>query len=366
MARNTFSVVIMLGCLLKGNHIMKVRKHVLSIAATALCCASAASVSAQTLYVAANGGSTEKLMKEKLFPAFEAANPGAKLVQVTGTSTETLAKLQAQRNKPEIGVALIDDGPMWQALQMNFCDPIQADTFKGLYPIANIDGRAVGVGLVSSVLAYNTEVFKKNGWAAPDSWEALKDPKFKQKVVVPSITNTYGLHALVVFARLRGGGEKNIDPGFKAMIDEVGPNVVAWEPAPGKLSEMFQNGSTIPAVHGSGRVQALKNTGFPVEAVYPKEGAVALQVAACPIAKSPQPELAQKFLKFLVQPEAQQLLAASEGWGPTNTATKLPTDVASRVAYGEEAVNKMMVLDWTTINEKRGEWTSRWNRTVER
>ena len=345
---------------------MKVRLNAVSAALAAVCCLASVSASAQTLYVAANGGSTERLMKEKLFPAFEAENPGAKLVQVTGTSTETLAKLQAQRNKPEIGVAVIDDGPMWQALQLGFCDPIKADTFEGLYPMANIDGKAVGVGMVSSVLAYNTEAFKKMGLPAPTSWEALTDPKFKQKVVVPSITNTYGLHALVVFAKLRGGSEKNIEPGFKAMIDEVGPNVVAWEPAPGKLSEMFQNGRTILAVHGSGRVQALKNTGFPVEAVYPKEGAVALQVAACPVAKSPQPELAQKFLKFMVRPENQQLLAASEGWGPTNKSTKLPDDVAKRVAYGEEAVNKMIVLDWTTINEKRGEWTTRWNRTVER
>jgi len=255
---------------------------------------------------------------------------------------------------------------MWQALQLGFCDPIAPETYKGLYPIANIDGRAVGVGLVATGIAYNTEAFKKMGIAPPDSWEALVDPRLKQKVVIPSITNTYGLHTLVVFAKLRGGGEKNIDPGFKAMIDEASPNVVAWEPAPGKLAEMFQNGSTILAAHGSGRVQALKNTGFPVEFVYPKEGAVALQIAGCPIAKSPEPELAQKFLAFLVRPESQKLLAESEGWGPTNTATKLDEAVAKRVPYGSDAVSKMMALDWTTINPKRAEWTTRWNRTVER
>ncbi|MDQ2185271.1 ABC transporter substrate-binding protein [Alcaligenaceae bacterium A4P071] len=346
---------------------MKLRTHAVTTALAALCCAAAAATaSAQTLYVAANGGSTEKLMKEKLFPEFEAENPGVKVVQVTGTSTETLAKMQAQRNKPEIGVAILDDGPMWQALQLGFCDPIQADTYKGLYDMANIDGKAIGVGLVATGLAYNTEAFKKLGLPAPTSWEALVDPKLKQKVVIPSITNTYGLHTLVVFAKLRGGSEKDIDPGFKAMIDEAGPNVVAWEPAPGKLAEMFQNGSTILAAHGSGRVQALKNTGFPVEFVYPKEGAVALQVAACPVNKSPEPELAQKFLKFMVRPKTQELLAQSEGWGPTNTASKLPDDVAKRVPYGPEAVKNMQVMDWTTINAKRSEWTTRWNRTVER
>ena len=64
---------------------MKVRLNAVSAALAAVCCLASVSASAQTLYVAANGGSTERLMKEKLFPAFEAENPGAKLVQVTGT-----------------------------------------------------------------------------------------------------------------------------------------------------------------------------------------------------------------------------------------------------------------------------------------
>jgi putative spermidine/putrescine transport system substrate-binding protein len=150
------------------------------------------------------------------------------------------------------------------------------------------------------------------------------------------------------------------------MIDEAQPNVLSWEPAPGKLSEMFQNGSVILAAHGSGRVQALKNTGFPVEMVYPKEGAVSLQIAGCAINKSPQPELAQAFLEFLVRPENQILLAESEGWGPTNKTVELSDDLAQKVPYGAKAVENMLVMDWNSINPKRTEWTTRWNRTVER
>lgn len=344
---------------------MKLRKPTLLAASIALCFA-AATAHAQTLYVAANGGSTERTLNEQIFPVFEAENPGAKVVQVTGTSVETLAKLQAQRNKPEIGVAIIDDGPMWQAMQLGFCDDINPDTYKDLYSISNADGKAVGVGMVATGLAYNTEAFEELGIPAPDSWEALVDPRMEQKVVIPAISNTYGLHTLVVFAKLRGGSETDIDPGFDAMINEASKNVVAWEPAPGKLAEMFQNRSTILAAHGSGRVQALKSTGFPVEFVYPKEGAVALQILACPIANSPEPELAQKFLELIVRPEFQEILAESEGWGPTNTKTQLADDVAKTVPYGPEAVENMQLIDWTEANPKRAEWTTRWNRTVER
>jgi putative spermidine/putrescine transport system substrate-binding protein len=35
------------------------------------------------------------------------------------------------------------------------------------------------------------------------------------------------------------------------------------------------------------------------------------------------------------------------------------------VPYGEN-VAKLLPTDWNVVNEKRAEWTNRWNRTVER
>jgi len=67
--------------------------------------ATASLASAQTeLYVGSFGGSTEQLFREKLIPAFEAKH-NAKVVYVPGNSTDTLAKLSAQRGKQDISVA---------------------------------------------------------------------------------------------------------------------------------------------------------------------------------------------------------------------------------------------------------------------
>src|SRR5690625_7792619 len=46
---------------------------------------------------------------------------------------------------------------------------------------------------------------------------------------------------------------------------------ISWEPSPGKMTELFQNGEAILGVWGSGRVHALKSTGFPVEFVRSEE-----------------------------------------------------------------------------------------------
>lgn len=342
-------------------------RKLLSIALAAAFMGAASPGFAEDLYVGAYGGSTEKLFKEKIIPEFE-KQTGARVIYVAGNSTDTLAKVQAEKNNPQFDVILVDDGPMQQAVQYGFCADIEpAPVFDDLYPLARIAGtKAYALGVLGTGIFYNTEYFKKQNWPAPTSWEDLTDKKYKGKLVIPPITNGYGLHTLVKFSELRGGGVNNIDPGFKAMIDEVGPNVLAWEPSPGKMTELFQNGDAVIGVWGSGRVQALKDTGFPVEFVYPKEGATALFTAACPVAKPNPKALAQKFLQFIYTPEIQALLAANQAWGPMNSKVQLSPEVAATVPYGPEQIGKLQAIDNTTVNAKRAEWTNRWNRTVER
>lgn len=327
----------------------------------------AAAADTPTLYLGSYGGSTQEVFQSKLLPKFEKEH-NVKIVYIPGNSSDTLAKLQAQKNAPEMDVVLLDEGPMYQAVQFGFCDKIDksAPVYKDLYSLANLGPKAVALGTIATGLFYNTEAFKKKGYAPPTSWFDLANPKFKQKIVIPPINNTYGLQTLIMFAKLNHGGEKNIAPGFNYIIKKVNPNVLAWEPSPGTMTSLFQNQEAILGVWGSGRVEALKETGFPVKFVYPKEGAMALQIAICPIVKSNVPKLSQELIQYLLSPQVQQVLAKHQGWGPVNKTTKLSPDVAAKVPYGPAAINSMLKTDWDIVNPKRAEWTSRWNRTVER
>jgi putative spermidine/putrescine transport system substrate-binding protein len=82
-----------------------------------------ASAEQTTLYVAGYGGSFKKTIREEVIPPFEQAN-GVKVEYVAGNSTDTLAKLQAQKGNQQIDVAILDDGPMYQAIQLGFCDKV--------------------------------------------------------------------------------------------------------------------------------------------------------------------------------------------------------------------------------------------------
>jgi putative spermidine/putrescine transport system substrate-binding protein len=339
----------------------------LSVLGVALIAFSASYAGAQTIYMGGSGGSTEKLFKEKIIPSFE-AKTGAKVVYIAGNSTDILAKLQAQKAKPEMSVALIDDGPMYQAIGQGLCTKVEeVGTIKELYPNARMVGdKSVGIGFIATGLAYNKDIFAKNGWPAPTSWQDLTDPKYKGKVVIPPITNGYGLLTLVMMARLSGGGEAKMDPGFEVMTKKVAPNVLAWEPSPGKMAQLMQTGEAALVVWGNGRVQAVVDQGAPVQFVYPKEGAVALMVAGCVVEGAPQPKLGQQLLQHVVSAESQALMATVIGYGPVNKTTKLDPKVAEVVVFGPEKVSALIAPDYNIINPNRAEWTKRWNRAVEK
>lgn len=339
-----------------------------ALAAVALLTAFGAPAFAQkTFTLAGYGGSFEKTMREQVIPGFE-KKFGVSVTYVAGNSTDTLAKLQAQKGNQVIDAIIVDDGPMYQAIDLGFCGKLAAaDVYKDVYSIMKFkDDRAMGVGMVGTGMMYNKAVFAEKGWSAPTSWEDLKDPKYKGVVVIPPLNNTYGLHAVVMMARIRGGGEANIDPGFEAFKKDIGPNILAYEPSPGKMTELFQSKQGLIGVWGSGRVKALADaTGFPIEFVYPKEGGLALGVAACTVDGSKNDAEAQGFIQHLVSPEVQVILAKGAGFGPTNTTVELSPDDQRGLPYGDQVKN-LKTVDWSVINPVRQDWNKRWTREIER
>ena len=337
------------------------------VAAGALLAFSSTPLTAQqkTLTVAAYGGTWEQTLRKSVIPDFEAKH-GVKVEYVAGNSTDTLAKLQAQKANQVIDVAIVDDGPMYQAIQLGFCARIEGLPKDQLYDAAKFkDDKAVAVGQTGTGFMINTKVFKEKGWATPVSWNDLKDPKYKKVLVIPPINNTYGLYTLMMFARIGGGGEKSIEPGFKIMKDEVNPNVLVYEPSPGKMTELFQSGQALIAVWGTGRVQAFANSGFPVDFVYPKEGAPILLASACPVAKASISPLAHEFIKTIISSNVQTVLAKEMGNGPVNKMVDVNMAELKMAPVGERS--KLIIApDWDAINVNREEWTKRWNREVER
>lgn len=334
---------------------------------SALALPGAAAAQDKVLYVAGPGGSVETALRETVFPAF-AKSTGMRLEYVAGNSTDTLAKLQAQAGNQQIDIAMIDDGPMAQAVALGMCRPLDIGNLADdIYDIARFpDGKSIAYGLLGSGIVYNTKIFEENGWAPPSSLADLSDPRFEGKLVIPPLNNTYGVLTLVQVARMHGGSESSIDPGFEVFTDEIAPNVLAFEPSPGKMTELLQSGQAVMAIWGSSRAKALADSGFPAGFVYPKEGGAVIGVGICAVAGGAEKPEAQAFISHILQPEMQVALGKTAGLAPVNRNAELAPEDQVGMPYGPDAIGQLVSVDWVTINQHRAEWNQRWTREVER
>ncbi|MFT0533109.1 ABC transporter substrate-binding protein [Castellaniella hirudinis] len=321
-----------------------------------------------TLYIGMNGGDMERAFTQYVFPPFEKEH-GVKVVVVPGTSADVLAKAQAYKDNPQMHVMFLDDGVMYRAISMGLCEKLEpSEALSQLYPTARMkDDMAAAVDMGLTGVAYNTKMFADQGWAPPTSWADFADPKYKGKVVMQSMpSSSYGLHAFLMFNRIQGGTEQDVNPGFERWNDAIGGNVLEYISNSSKISEMVQTGEAgiFPLTFTA--VARLADRGQPFGFVAPKEGPVLLSVGECVIAGNNQPKLAQALASYLLSAPAQELALQHSGNVPSNPNAK-GGDAAQQkyLADFKTAVAHAVVLDWDQINQHRPEWNTRWNRTVE-
>lgn len=216
-------------------------------------------------------------------------------------------------------------------------------------------------------LGYNAKMFKEKGWAPPTSWMDLADPRFKDKVVFQSLaSSTFGLHGFLMFNRIQGGSETNVEPGFKAWPKTVGPNVLEYIASSAKISEMVQTDEAAIFPLTPTQVTTQQLLGVPMEYAQPKEGAVVLNVAECVIARNDQPELAQKLAQFLLTAEAQAPALELGDQIPSNPTTPTTDKTRARVEAMNSYLQTAISIDWDQVNQARPEWNARWSRSIER
>lgn len=325
------------------------------------------SAHAKDLTIAGPSAVFEEIMRREVIGPYEKAT-GAKVNYVAGNSTGNLAKVIGQKNNQTIDLMIIDDGPMRQAVELGLCKPLPDNQLvKDVYPSLNIfNGKAVTVTVGATGIMYNKKWFEDNKIAPPTSWTDLADPKFKGKVVIPPFSNGFGLQAFLMINRINGGTENNVEPGFEAFTKNYVPNVLNFAPAPADMDQLFQTGQAVISANGKSRAMALAKTGFPVDFVAPKEGAVSGGSSACILVGAPNPEGAEKALLKILEPTTQVALAKDFFAGPSSTQTKLSPEIGATVPYGQEQISALTQLDWDVINIKRNEWTQRFNRAVQR
>jgi putative spermidine/putrescine transport system substrate-binding protein len=317
---------------------------------------------AKRLVFATFTGSWEEAHKAVLVPAFRGATK-ADITLDPMLSVDQIAKVTAARNNPPIDVMLHDPGPALTAIGQGLTEdfPVaQSRHYKDLIPEAQ-EGTGPAIFFQVVGLTYNPEKIK----VAPTSWRDLWKPEFKGRVGITNLNSTLGTGFLVEVAKMFGGSEANVEPGFKALND-LKPNLAAVAANPGALAALFQQGQIDISPGNFNAIQILKARGVPVEFVTPREGAIAFKTTVHLVKNAPNRDLAIALIEQAMSPEVQSKLMDSPFLiVPTNGKVKMAGEVARVLAKDQADMKKRFIFqDWKKINEQRAQWIERFNREV--
>lgn len=302
------------------------------------------------------GGPWDELTQEHVADPFT-EETGIEVAIVPG-SDDLIGAVASQRDNPQYDLILTgweDHVFLRDVGALDELNPDDIPNMEDLYPIARTD-HGVGTSITGVTLLYNTEMVE----TPPTSWADLWDDEYAGHVSIPQLPQTYGIDFLVMAARINGGDESNIDPGFEA-IEELKPNIAAVYDSSGQVAQLFQQGDVWVAPWFAGRVPSMNADGVPVAAAELEEGAVAYLTMLSPL-KGQYSEHVGKFLNYYLSDETQRAFATEFASGPSRSGVELDDEVAETVPYGQQEVDQMIQLDWETILENRDDWTQRFNR----
>lgn len=326
---------------------------------------SASSVGGNTLKINSFGGTFQEAVDQVVASGFE-SKYGATVSITTAISTEALTQLKSSpENNPALDVAYMDLAPIYQARAAGLLQPMDESkipSLKDIHPVAADPERYWVAELVSMTgIAYNTEKVKN----PPTSWNDLWDPQYEGRVAISDVAGTAGYQFLVQTARLNGGSETDIDPGFTA-LQKLKPNLAAIYKTPDEMSRLLSSGEAWLGPWYADRLSSLKRDGAPVAFVTPEEGAIAVLSAMCIPKGTKVLDLAHDYIDYQLSPAVNKEFITTIAEGPTNSKVKLDKAFLDEnyIPYGPEAIGNLVSLDNEAISKSLSDWITRWQSEV--
>lgn len=316
-----------------------------------------------TLVVAGNGATVEKLMKDEFFKKFNEKYPNVKLTYVSGVSTEIVAKVKAQKNSPQIDLTIVEGGEQEKGRQEGLWETVSATDIPNMKNVpADLkirDDSGVVVNFTPMGITYNTELVKEKNLPVPTSWNDLTKPEVKGNITMTDVASNFGRSTMIMLAYANGGSEKNIEPGFQKMATIAG-YMPTFAKSAAQLQQNLQNKSAAYTTWTMARSLTQKETGLPVEFVFPEEGGNIVPNVATMVKGAKHPQAAKAFIDFLLTDEVQTAYATKLYYNPA-TPVKLPDDVAKTLEFDR---SKVVNFDYEVLSKETSNWLDRFNKEI--
>lgn len=318
------------------------------------------------LVVICYGGTFEQGWRKAVINRFEQKYPGDKVHIATGLTMQVAAKMRAQKGNVEIDVVMMDQVGATQGEAEGLyaqLTPEKVPNLNNLLPMFKKKQAGHNWSYFfweGEILAYN----KEKVTPAPTSWQAVFDPKYAGHIAFPDINTSHGVWMLNMAARINGGSEKNIDPGFEA-IKQVRDGIHTFWTKHGQLQQLFAQEEVWITSWTSDRLAPLMVQGVPVDWVIPEEGAYLLSSTIGIAEGTKNLDLAYRYINFVLDAETQALIAKHTYLAPVVKGAPVdPAMVKAHLLPAAEDLDKLIDLDWPVVNKNRPEWTDRWRREI--
>jgi len=305
------------------------------------------------------GGIQETITREMIARPME-EQYGIRINYVLGGTPERRARAIAERGRPSFDVIYQNIFESRELMDAGVTLPWQ-DNFANaskLYPIARRSGHGVAFNSINIVYDKTRVTTPIRSWA--DLWR--DDQRGKGRLIWAPF-NSIGLSALLTAARINGGSEDNIAPGFTS-VARLRPFAAVQSAQEQLWNFMEQNLGDVSIELRSFSTLRRDRVNPNIEVVQPTEGQpVAMNFACIPVGARHQ-AAAEEWINRHVSVAVQTRYAQEIFFGPTNSDVRLPADLASRVISSQAEVESLMSFDIQKVNQRVQQWSARYNREI--
>lgn len=290
-----------------------------------------------------------------------------------GSSDELVAKLKGGGDKvfdvisPSSDVAgfLVHSGLVAPLDVSKFAAYARLSSRLTALPLVKQAGKVYGVPFMwgPDPLLYDTRLFS----APPESWSVFWDPQYRGKVSVWDDISTLYLAAQVLrFDKEDPSTLYNLTDEQLAQVKlkllELKPNIRKYWSTGGELINLFSNGEIVLAVGWPLMTNQLRKLNFPIGETIPKETTTGWIDHLMITASSPNRELAEKFLEFMIEAQTQKKVTGVTGYTPANpeAAKFMSPDQATRLHLDKPDEYMSRINFWQHV-ARRNKYNEVWN-----
>jgi len=332
--------------------------------------ATAAEFSGKEVRVLTWSDATGQAAVRNILQPFEAATGARVIADLTGTTSDMIAKIKASAARPQYDLVILSGFGAASLAEAGLLEKPALDTIPNLADVAaeyqtGANGHGIGYFLWSDGLVYNSSTYA----APPKSYGVLWEESNGGKIFLPPADNLYALELIMVAARLAGGDAMNPDPGFKKLAELKGKALLVSSNA-NQLADLFRSDS----LNAGGVYSPLELSGFIPKPDYHVSGTydleegffVDLQYMVVPKGHPGDAAVISALINFALDPAVQGKMAEEVWYGPINQKAVM-SEQALKSPYipsPEVIKNRTVKVDAAHLASVREDWIKRYTEAV--